>query len=149
MTLQESVRYALGDGTDEAIDKTWGTLFANPPGLGRVHLGDNERILTVTFVHQLHCVRELARAFHSPRSSLVSMGHQQHCLAYLRQTLLCDAADTLEEGDFMLRDFEADRVGGTALCWDWEKAYNLMGWNYREWQARRNDTDTEAGSHES
>lgn len=148
MTLQESVRFELGDGTDESVDKTWGTLFANPPGLGRVHFGENERILTATFVHQLHCVRELARAFHSPKSNLVTVEHQQHCLTYLRQTFLCEAADTLEEGDFMQRDFDVDRIGGTAVCWDWERVYELMGTNYHEWKARRKDSERASYSHE-
>ncbi|KAI6045797.1 hypothetical protein EDC04DRAFT_2162925 [Pisolithus marmoratus] len=134
MTLHESVRFALEDVDDVAVDKTWGTLFANPSGLGRVKLGENNRLLAVTFVHQLHCVRELARAFHRPRSNLVSREHQHHCLNYLRQTLLCDAADTLEEGDFMLRDFEVDRVGGTLVCWDWEKVYDVMG---RMWKTKQ------------
>ena len=66
MTLHGSVRFTLGDGNNEAVDKTCGTLSANPPGLGRVHLGKSDRLLAVTFVHQLHCVRELARAFYRP-----------------------------------------------------------------------------------
>ena len=138
MTLHESVRFALGDGSDNAVDKTWGTLFANPPGLGRVHLGKDDRLFAATFVHQLHCVRELARAFHHPRSNLVSVEHEHHCLSYLRQTLLCDAADTLEEGDFMMRDFEVDRVGDSVVCWDWEKVYDVMGRSFLEWKERKN-----------
>lgn len=134
MTLHESVRFALEDVDDEAVDKTWGTLFANPSGLGRVKLGENDRLFVATFFHQLHCVRELSRAFHRPRSNLVSKEHQHHCLNYLRQTLLCDAADTLEEGDFMSRDFEVDRTGGTLVCWDWEKVYDVMGRMWRERQ---------------
>lgn len=136
MTLHESVRFDLEDSRDEAVNKAWGTLFANPPGLGRVHLGENDRLLAATFVHQLHCVRELARAFHQPRSDLVSDEHQHHCLNYLRQTFLCDAADTLEEGDFMVKDFEVDRVGGTLVCWDWKKVYDVMGRQWREWRER-------------
>lgn len=132
ITLHESVRFTLEDVDDEAVDKTWGTVFANPPGLGRVNLGENDRLLTATYIHQLHCVRELSRAFHRPRSKLVSTEHQQHCLNYLRQTLLCDAADTLEEGDFMSRDFEVDRIGGTLVCWDWRKVYDVMGTMWRE-----------------
>ncbi|KAG9309708.1 hypothetical protein JVU11DRAFT_10384 [Chiua virens] len=149
MTLHESVRFTLGNGTDEAVDTTWGTLFANPPGLGRVHLGKDDRILAVTFVHQLHCVRELARAFHYPRSDHFSVGHQQHCINYLRQTLLCDAADTLEEGDFTRRDFEMDRVGDTAVCLDWERVYDTLGSNFREWQQRNKDRGHEGNSHEA
>ncbi|KAI6128244.1 hypothetical protein EV401DRAFT_1885222 [Pisolithus croceorrhizus] len=98
MTLHESVWFALEDVDDEAVDKTWGTVFANPPGLERVKLGENDRLLTATYIQQLHCVRELSRAFHRPRSKLVSKENQHHCLNYLRQTLLCGAADTLEEG---------------------------------------------------
>ena len=146
MTLHESVRFALGDGSDNAVDKTWGTLFANPPGIGRVHLGEDDRIFAATFIHQLHCIRELTRAFHHPRSNLVSVEHQHHCLSYLRQTLLCDAADTLEEGDFMMRDFEVDRVGDMAVCWDWTKVYDVMGRSYWEWKER--ETNREEYSHE-
>ncbi|KAI6160096.1 hypothetical protein EDD17DRAFT_1778633 [Pisolithus thermaeus] len=124
MTLHESVWFALEDVDDEAVDKTWGTVFANPPGLERVKLGENDRLLTATYIQQLHCVRELSRAFHRPRSKLVSKENQHHCLNYLRQTLL--------KGDFMSTDFEVDRIGGTLVCWDWRKVYDVMGTMWRE-----------------
>ena len=47
--------------------------------------------------------------------------------------MLCQAADTLELGDFMERDFENDRVGDTVVCSDWSQVYNGLDDNYRNW----------------
>ena len=63
--------------------------------------------------------------------------HVNHCLQYLRQTMLCKAADTLENGDFMERNFETDRVGPEVMCVDWEAAYSRHedAWDkFTEWR---------------
>ncbi|KIJ64929.1 hypothetical protein HYDPIDRAFT_65502, partial [Hydnomerulius pinastri MD-312] len=59
--------------------------------------------------------------------------HLHHCFNYLRQTFLCESADTLELGDFMQRDFENERVGDTLVCHDWEQVYTALDENHQEW----------------
>ena len=53
---------------------------------------------------------------------------------YLRQTLLCDANDSLEKGDFLQRDIGEDRVGSSMICQDWGQAYERLDTNYEEWE---------------
>lgn len=33
----------------------------------------------------------------------------------------------------MQKDYTVDRVGDTLVCQDWEKAYNVLDENYKEW----------------
>lgn len=74
-------------------------------------------------------------------ASYIDAEHYGHCLNYLRQTLLCDANGSLEEGDFIERDPEVDRVGDTMVCQDWEKLYKVMNENdedYARWRKEWN-----------
>ncbi|KAG2355600.1 hypothetical protein BDR07DRAFT_519805 [Suillus spraguei] len=56
----------------------------------------------------------------SPRLRL-AYHHTHHCHKYLRQTLMCDPAHTLEMGDFPSIDYEKDRTGDTLVCRDWRQ----------------------------
>lgn len=72
--------------------------------------------------------------------------HVRHCFDYLRQTLLCSAASTVERGDFMKdagRGFGGDGEGeeegrmwrgDTLVCEDWERAFEALDVNLREWE---------------
>ncbi|KAJ7586816.1 hypothetical protein C8J56DRAFT_1026516 [Mycena floridula] len=119
MSLQETVRFRL-NATD-AIDE-WRQVMELP--IGRVHLGPERRLFNLAFWHQLHCVREMARVITSDDHSTPE--HIMHCLHYMRQGFLCEADGGLEVGDFMMRDFEVDRVADTVVCRDWEKVYNYL-----------------------
>ncbi|KAH7929040.1 hypothetical protein BV22DRAFT_1117083 [Leucogyrophana mollusca] len=130
----ETVALTLQD--EPSVDKVWETLGTHPKGLGRVHMGPDDRLFSVVMAHQLHCIREMERAFLNPNHLMSSPHHVQHCLNYLRQTLLCDAADSLEEGDFLQRDYEQDRLGDTLVCWDWTKVYDVLGDEFAEWFQR-------------
>lgn len=132
LTLQESFHFTLNSTDLITIDKEWETLTTNPSGLGRVHMGPDKRILTAVFLHQLHCVRQIQRAFIQREHHIATSEHIGHCFNYLRQTLLCDAAEILEKGDFLDRDFEEDRLGDTMVCKDWEKIYTILGDSFRE-----------------
>lgn len=69
--------------------------------------------------------------------------HVRHCFDYLRQTLLCSAASTVERGDFMKqagRGFGDDGDGGrmwrgdTLVCEDWERVFGALDANLGEWE---------------
>ncbi|EGN92255.1 hypothetical protein SERLA73DRAFT_66072, partial [Serpula lacrymans var. lacrymans S7.3] len=132
LTLQESVHFTL-NSTYSLLDKEWTTLTTHPQGLGRVHMGPDYRIFALVFSHQLHCIREMERAFMHRDHSIPTSGHFRHCLNYLRQSFLCDATDSLEKGDFLKRDFNADRLGDTLICRDWEKVYSKMSDQFSQW----------------
>ncbi|KAH9929361.1 uncharacterized protein B0H18DRAFT_996757 [Fomitopsis serialis] len=133
MTLHESVHFTL-NGTDPVITAEWESLATHPDGFGRTRLGPDHRLFVMTFYHQLHCIWKFQQALVERNDPTASKHHVQHCLNYLRQTFLCEAADSVEEGDFMDRNFEQDRIGDTLVCRDWEKVYNVLDGAYAEWE---------------
>ncbi|THV07089.1 hypothetical protein K435DRAFT_710411 [Dendrothele bispora CBS 962.96] len=139
MTLHESTHYdLLNPNTSDPVlarisDTEWQSTITNPLGMGRVHLGDNHRLFTATFWHQIHCVREMARAIVDPDHPEATPGHIEHCLGYLRQGFLCEAEYGLEAGDFMKRDFVTEPIADTVVCRDWEGAFKYLEEQTEEW----------------
>ena len=132
MTLHESVHFTL-NASDPVIAAEWESLASHPDGFGRTRLGPNHRLFVMTFYHQLHCIWKFQQALVDRSDPTASQHHVQHCLNYLRQTLLCDAAESVEEGNFMDKDFDQDRIGDTLVCQDWEKVYSVLDSAYAEW----------------
>ncbi len=95
-----------------------------------ISMGPNHRTFVLTFYHQLHCIVELKEALMNRNDTLATEEHITHCLQYLRQTLLCQGNDKLEEGDFLERHFETDRLGTEMECYDWENVYQEVGARY-------------------
>ncbi|KAJ7938689.1 hypothetical protein B0H13DRAFT_1584863, partial [Mycena leptocephala] len=59
-----------------------------------------------------------------------TLHHLTHCFTYLRQTLLCEANGSLEEGDFVETDYsQTNYVGDSTACHDWEKIHARLGDN--------------------
>lgn len=129
LTLQETVRYGF-NASDADTNEEWHQILYSPEGTGRVHLGPNHRTFVLTFYHQLHCIVELKEALMNRNDTLATEEHITHCLQYLRQTLLCQGNDKLEEGDFLERHFETDRLGTEMECYDWENVYQEVGARY-------------------
>ena len=131
LTLHESVHFPLN--TTEALPyNEWESLFYNVYWrYGREH-----RAFIISFFHQLHCLIGLQRGLmESSRSSGSHSAdrHMQHCLNYLRQTILCTSSDSLERGDFLTRDTMVDRIGESLVCQDWEQVLVAREVNYAEW----------------
>ncbi|PSR72226.1 hypothetical protein PHLCEN_2v11901 [Hermanssonia centrifuga] len=140
ISLHESVRFAL-NSSDAVADGEWDSLSNDLPGLGRMRLGPERRVFAISMFHQLHCLRELQRSIVHREDTRNSYHHVQHCLNYLRQSLLCTAADTIEPGDPMLSDFETGGVGPDLGCQDWEKVFDAIVENkkeFDEWNSRWN-----------
>jgi len=140
MILQETIHYSVDTTADWQIqDEEWMALLKQPEGVGYTHLGEEHRLFLVTFHHQLHCVHQLQLAL----AGVIARDqvHIRHCFNYLRQTLLCTSADMLEEGDFMMKDYTYDRIGDALVCKDWERLYNALDEDDREWMKWRADWD--------
>ncbi|THH02197.1 hypothetical protein EW026_g596 [Hermanssonia centrifuga] len=136
MSLQETSHYSL-DLNDTISDDEWRTILNLTDGSGRVHLGPERRTFIVSYFHQLHCLRILQMAIapnpHAPYHDVVETSvHVQHCLNYLRQMLLCTAADSLEKGDYKAKGFEPGTLGDDLVCMDWEALLGIMQSNYGE-----------------
>ncbi|KAF8886677.1 hypothetical protein CPB84DRAFT_1749885 [Gymnopilus junonius] len=131
LTLQESVRYS-GNKSDPITSNEWNSLMRYPRGLGHVILGPEHRAFLVTFYHQLHCIREVEKGLFNRDDPEATLHHMKHCMDYLRQTLLCSAVDSLEEGDFLERDFNKQR---TEVIWlagignAFTRDSIVVGWN--------------------
>ncbi|KAF5367616.1 hypothetical protein D9757_010655 [Collybiopsis confluens] len=137
MTLYESVYYSLNGSQPTDLDE-WDTLTLLPKGLGRVRLGPESRTFVLTYYHQRHCLRMIQNSLidqNDPgRLTTSTLEHMHHCFNYLRQTLLCEAADSLEKGDFLERDYEMDRTADTLVCRDWEAIFEVTDENLRVWK---------------
>ncbi|KAG6853249.1 hypothetical protein C0991_005707 [Blastosporella zonata] len=127
-TLHETVRLQLY-GDDPISMQEWQLLETLPKGYGRVRLGPEHRLFLIGMFHQFHCLRAMELRLRDKNSSYIDAEHYGHCLNYLRQTLLCDANNALEEGDFTVGGINVDRVGSTMVCRDWEKLYADMSQN--------------------
>jgi hypothetical protein len=134
MTLQESTHFAL-NLSDPVAEQEWELLVSNPKGFGRTRLGPDHmhRVFVMTNYHQFHCLRKIEVGLLNRSHHISTPHHVQHCLNYLRQGFLCSATDSVEEGDFMEKNFEVDRVGDTLVCQDWERVYDTLDDNYKEW----------------
>ncbi|TFY55968.1 hypothetical protein EVJ58_g7915 [Rhodofomes roseus] len=132
MTLHESVHFTA-NLSDINSNSAWLNLV-HLKSRGHARLGPDHRVFTLTMFHQHHCLvmLHLGMADNNP---VASSHHIQHCLDYLRQTFLCAAADGLEYGDFMERNFSKERVGDMLVCQDWEKVYMELDENVAEWEA--------------
>ncbi|KAG2068844.1 hypothetical protein BDR04DRAFT_1023478, partial [Suillus decipiens] len=59
--------------------------------------------------------------------------HTHHRLNYLRQTLMCDPAHTLEMGDFPSVNYEKERIGDTLVYIDWCKEISVLKEHHEKW----------------
>lgn len=75
-------------------DDQWGSLFETD-GFSKV--GPNERTFQISMMHQLHCLDVIRVGFVTNRTGFAH--HIEHCLRYLRQSVLCCADTTLEEDE--------------------------------------------------
>lgn len=134
MTLHESVHFAL-NASDTESQLEWEALPKGPKIVGRTHLGPEHRLFVLVFGHQLHCLWKLQQALldYDSDQPQATYHHAQHCLNYLRQTLMCDPAHTLEMGDFLSADYEKDRMGDTLVCRDWSKANSVLEEYHERW----------------
>ncbi|KAI0259596.1 hypothetical protein BC834DRAFT_1045174, partial [Gloeopeniophorella convolvens] len=133
MTLHETMHFSL-DANDTIATDEWLAMRRYPGGNGFARFGPEKRIMLPVVIHQQHCLQVISVAFTVPGHPYAAPGHLQHCFNYLRQTLLCGALDTLEEGDFMEKNYETDRIGDTLVCEDWEQLFEVVDGNYKAWR---------------
>ena len=139
MSIEESVRYSI-DSPEASLE--W-LYTATAHDMGNTHLGppDRARIGVVALAHQLHCLRSLRAALAEegvPEGH--ALHHAEHCLSFLRESTLCAADTTLEQGDAFGRNFTEERIGGERECMDAEAFYASMLTRWNEWVEVRNQT---------
>jgi hypothetical protein len=114
MAISKSTRYGI-DGAESAEE--WRRLLPEDGHTTRI----DEAIYTVTMFHQLKCL-DLIREEYVTRSPIaVASGAVQHCMNYLRQTLLCHPNLTLEKAITPVGEVE---TRFDTVCRDWTKLYD-------------------------
>ncbi|KAH8112857.1 hypothetical protein DFH11DRAFT_1841941 [Phellopilus nigrolimitatus] len=152
LTLEDSRHYALaGNGDADAdldADAEWESLY--PGGsAGFVRLGLQRRFFGLSVYHQMHCLDSLryavlGRAHAARRSEGGAAGsgekgkrevpHAQHCLNYLRQTVLC-AADLTLEPEVVRGSLDVgEGLFATHVCRDWSKVHAFVEQNFEEYE---------------
>ncbi|TFK75557.1 hypothetical protein BDN72DRAFT_892074 [Pluteus cervinus] len=75
--------------------------------------------------------------------------HVNHCLNYLRQTILCNADLTLEPEIKLGSQDVGEGLGVTHVCKDWSGLYDFAEQNTKEWQEWRKGHGASKGAHNS
>ncbi|KAJ8091781.1 hypothetical protein PM082_021016 [Marasmius tenuissimus] len=122
LTLQESAHYIWDDPSNVTRDEFNSLLRYQALSF----LGSNYRQTINSWYHNFHCIAQIRAALYNHSDTIANVHHFGHCLQYLRQFLLCGATGMIEEGDFMKKDFETDRVGSDLVCQDWEHAFAAL-----------------------
>ena len=129
MNLQESVQYRLVNDTSAH----WLHLENIPLGHAFARLGNDHRLFGTTMFHQMHCLHAMSSALLDHSHPIYHRYHFEHCLNYLRQTILCEAIGSIEEGDFMAKNYDNSRVGDTMHCQDWSTLFDWLEGNLFDW----------------
>ncbi|KAG7443404.1 uncharacterized protein BT62DRAFT_953537 [Guyanagaster necrorhizus] len=127
MFIEETVHYSFDDA---GYNEWW---IGEAEGNGTVRLGPQNRLFSVSFWHQLHCLRVMHAGFKAEVVSLDDLLHAQHCLNLLRQWILCHADTALEPNDFTQRNFKYDRGNQLHVCNDWDTLYAEVSQNWHDW----------------
>ncbi|KAI0367963.1 hypothetical protein BV20DRAFT_969795 [Pilatotrama ljubarskyi] len=135
LSQENTVQYALE--TDLGVAEWNATL---PSGGTLLHLGPHFRPFTLSMFHQLRCldiIRDIIVDFYmdtSPDAQFKRPDLAQHCMNYLRQTVMCRA-------DLRLEHVRASSGSGltvpdvTHTCADWTAVYEAAEQNYQEYLA--------------
>ena len=113
---ENTVHYGIA-GSD--ADEEWSSVF--PPGRGFVRPGrDGSRKFGISLYHQMHCLDRIRRAIGKGYNQ-----HVHHCFNYLRQSVLCEADDTIEPGVPSLGG-KVVKIGVRRTCKDWTQVYEAV-----------------------
>ncbi|EKM56810.1 uncharacterized protein PHACADRAFT_254135 [Phanerochaete carnosa HHB-10118-sp] len=114
------------DGWGLLDDAQWGSLFETD-GFSKV--GPHDRTFQISMMHQLHCLDVIRVGFVTNRTGFAH--HIEHCLRYLRQSVLCCADTTLEEDEPHVNtsgiwEHAAGGYGMVHECRDWTAVRRYM-----------------------
>ncbi|EPQ61277.1 hypothetical protein GLOTRDRAFT_30602 [Gloeophyllum trabeum ATCC 11539] len=120
MATDDMEHYSINSSTSDA---EWAPLF--PDGGGFVFLGPQNRPFGVSMFHQFHCLEDLWHAMVARKRSQ----HTTHCLAYLRQMILCRGDLRIEP---LIPPYPLKQVDSTAnrTCQDWSLVYRALEQNH-------------------
>lgn len=119
-------------------DQDWDSLMPVGYQSGFVRLDASNAPFEPSIYHQLHCLNNLRNIFMQPgwANDTHKEWHVNHCLNYIRQTILCTGDITLEPSfEYTLRN--GNRVPASHgsdvahVCRDWTTVRSFSENNYR------------------
>jgi len=132
---EDSDRYGMDDDND------WASV--TPLGHGFVKLGGEDQFYAISMYHQMHCLNDFRRMFNGSQRNASRTDHDKrhafHCLAYLRQMVLCSADITLEPA-FLAQNTDGRKTqaaygaGVTHECRDWVQIRDYAETNFLSWK---------------
>jgi len=138
VTMEYTENYAIYGSQANA---EW--VATTPKANGYIHVGKENRFMSLAFGHEMHCIRILRMAIAYPLHPDANTQHANHCLNYLRMYALCNPDLTLEKFDLLEGKVTFNKLGATHICRDWRLVYDELSRALREWAAfkGRNYTD--------
>lgn len=102
-------------------DDEWHTMI---PTDGFVDLGPNKRPFLLSVFHEMHCLSVIRKGYLF--NGTMAYEHIEHCLRYLRQSILCRSDLTIEPAHMeksrvtgKMINAGGDLLGQTHRCRDW------------------------------
>lgn len=125
------------------MDVDWSDII--PESTGFIKLGGEYYL--VTLYHQLHCIQSFRQNLQEYtlgtwKANSSSRIHLEHCIEYIRQSVLCNADITLEPNRLARTPdgvivHASSGYGVTHKCRDWKEVKRQVEENYNLWR----DTD--------
>jgi hypothetical protein len=125
-------------------DEEWLSIF--PRSHGWLELGPKDELFVVSMYHQLHCLDSLRYGYASAKAGTLSFPgngtgvehHVNHCLTFLKETILCNADLTLEVADAYRpvspgstkKQHGVSGMGMVHRCHDWTKVRDWLEVNF-------------------
>lgn len=132
MIIQENRHFSIIN------DTAWASTL--PGTRGFVRLGPKGRSYGISTYHQLHCINAIRFSYTVARAGLVTdpetlrakIGHDNHCFQFVRQSIMCQADDTLIR---LPRNGSLSQVGFgvTHQCRNWAQVRNFVLQNSVKW----------------
>jgi hypothetical protein len=113
-------------------DAAWRTVFPRDNEHGIVRLGPKGRAFGLAMFHELKCLNIIRLAVQSvhdeeqPSYLETNKPRVQHCMDYLRHTVLCRADTTLQN---LENEIFITESSNTYVCKDWAAVYDVVNNN--------------------
>jgi hypothetical protein len=128
-TIRYQLNYPESESEYSKLVPSGGPTIRIPADLDPVN---EEGVYTVALFHQLQCLDVIRRDYVKNHSTELS----QHCLNYIRQSLLC-IADTRLEPVRAEKPPNVVILAGDYVCKDWSALYKAAEANQKNWRNSR------------
>ncbi|KAI9732962.1 MAG: hypothetical protein M1818_007395 [Claussenomyces sp. TS43310] len=118
----EAFKTLSADDGVVALDQEWAAANGLPPSTGLFPWDRSKRMYVINGYHGIHCIAQLHRSFREYRDGVPQshdFAHNNHCLDWLRNDIMCQADDTPLYTDNSMQS--TNGIGQVRQCRDWSK----------------------------